>query len=204
MANSNTTATMGGPEPGDVVFVYTRSWESVKSCIAQRLFDKGFLPCFTHVAVVLSDRFVIEASTGPASTWSGGVLGTGVRLKLVPDLIFGASRYRVLRHPNAKESANNFRIDEPRILQVIGSGYSTESLVAAARAKCKVVGPAIPPRRLQVDCRSGRDRPCITGRLQIPCRDCATFAQRHVASIDGEFLLFAASVSIALTGRLVE
>jgi hypothetical protein len=125
------------PQPGDVIFTYSGGKESFDSCVMQRLlFDRLIGPWFSHVAVALDSSVVLEASTAPednASTWSGVMLSGGVRLQLIPDLLASSTGYIALRHRSAKDLINSFGTQVPRIALMLGSGYSTRSLIEAAR-----------------------------------------------------------------------
>ena len=126
------------PRPGDMVFTFSGTRDAVGSCLIQRsLFADWWGPWYSHVAVVVNQRSAIEASSEPAeheTTWSGVTLKpNGVRLQLLPDLIFSAKSFTVLRHPNAAEAASHFLIQAPQVSALYGSGYSTSALIAAAK-----------------------------------------------------------------------
>jgi len=127
------------PRPGDVIFTYSGTPDAVGSCLIQRtLFGKWDGPWFSHVSVAVSHKSVIEASSEPEeneTTWSGVQLQpNGVRLQLLPDLIFGAAKFTALRHPQAAAAESNFQLQAPQVSALYGSGYSTKALIAAAES----------------------------------------------------------------------
>ena len=120
------------PRPGDIVFTYSGTPDAVGSCLIQRsVFANWWGLWYSHVAVVVSHSSVIEASSEPAeheTTWSGLTLeANGVRLQLLPDLIFSAKTFTVLRHPRAAEAESHFVIQAPQVSALYGSGYSTSA-----------------------------------------------------------------------------
>jgi hypothetical protein len=137
------------PRPGDVIFTYSGTPDAVGSCLIQRtLFSKRGGPWFSHVSVAVSHKSVIEASSEPeenATTWSGVQLQpNGVRLQLLPDLIFSAAKFTALRHPKAADAEWNFQLHAPQVSALYGSGYSIEALKAAAESANSSLARFIP------------------------------------------------------------
>jgi hypothetical protein len=100
------------------------------------------------VTVVVSHKSVIEASSESEEddvTWSGVKLqSNGVRLQLLPDLIFSATRFVALRHPRAAEAESHFLIQAPQVGALYGQGYSTKALIAAAEQANGVMARFVP------------------------------------------------------------
>jgi len=137
------------PRPGDLIFTYSGTLDAVGSCLLQRtLFANPWGPWYSHVAVVASHNSVIEASSEPEEddvTWSGVKLqSNGVRLQLLPDLIFSAARFVALRHPRAAEVESHFLIEAPHVAAMYGQGYSIKALIAAAEQANGVTRRLVP------------------------------------------------------------
>lgn len=122
--------------------------DAVGSCILQRwVLNRSIGPWFSHVAVVITDRLVIEATTAPdegRSTWSGAILTQGVRLQLIPDLLDAAQSYAVLRHHLSPDIAAQFNTQTPDVALLLGGGYSTQALVRDARRGHAFLSSIIP------------------------------------------------------------
>ena len=148
MTDSEPAPTQKSPQPGDVIFIYSGGRDAFGSCILQRVvLNPSTGPWFSHVAIALSSRVAIEASTAADEgqpTWSGATLGKGVRLQLLPDLIIPATTYAVLRNPNATDLSEQFDVRTPHISRILGSGYSTKPLVDEARKGHAALDALIP------------------------------------------------------------
>ncbi len=145
---AGTMADQRSPRSGDVVFVRSSGKEGVASGLIQRrVLGSSTGPLFSHVAIALTPRLVIEASTAVEAnetTWSGAVLGEGVRLQLLPDLVFGARTFVVLRHPAAPDVSDTFDIHAPEVSRLLGNGYSIKPLIEKAKARLAVISAFIP------------------------------------------------------------
>lgn len=142
------------PHPGDVIFVLGADWKSISSGIAQRFFfDNCFGPVFSHVGMVLDGKVVIEANPTyypkreePEPTVTGASLGHGVRLRAIPDLLLGTSKWVVLRKKQlTEEQRKRIHISDLYIATIFGSGYELKTIKEGAR-RLKFVARHLPDR----------------------------------------------------------
>ena len=171
---AGTSSVTGKPQAGDVVFTYSGGLEATGSCILQRIiFAKSFGPWFSHVAVALSDSMAIEAtvlSSASSAAWTGAKLENGVRLQLIPDLLTESQHWRVLRHPGATPTAAQLDVDSPDIAVLVGSGYSTAPLIAAAKQTGGVLAQLVPQGRFDWNAPPDAIACCLRDDPQL-CKD---------------------------------
>jgi hypothetical protein len=139
------------PQPLDLVFSGGKGeWQSVLSVALQPLSDetaKNAQRSFSHVSIVIDDRFALEAvpldDYGAVGEFSGATLRGGVRIIPVLDLVVPlwqrGSSFIVLRHRNASHAASAFRLDSRSVLELLGSEYSLNGLRDAAETKLRVL-----------------------------------------------------------------
>jgi hypothetical protein len=138
------------PRPKDVIFVLSSAKVGIASGFMQRmLFDSPRGPLFSHVAMVIDQRHVIEANSTPGrreKTWSGTSLGEGVRLRTLPDLLYDSCKWTVLRDTKAAHlHSDNLSLSNPQIATLLGSDYSGIEVWTSVKRLAKLVS-MLPPR----------------------------------------------------------
>lgn len=129
------------PAAGDVILVRSTGKEALLNCVGQSLADPYATigtPMFSHAALVLDDSFVVEAYTTPEeddTSWSGAPLGEGVRLRLLPDLLFPAVNTAVWRAPKPIPAPNELSTNSPFLVALFGSQYSIARLRTAIASR---------------------------------------------------------------------
>jgi hypothetical protein len=129
------------PAAGDVILVRSPGKEALLNCLGQSLADPYAAlrtPMFSHAAMVLDESFVVESYTTPEeddTSWSGAPLGEGVRLRLLPDLLFSAVNTVVWRAPTPLSVPNELDTNSPLMIALIGSKYSIARLRVAMASR---------------------------------------------------------------------
>ena len=136
--------------PKDVIFVLSSAKVGIASGFMQRmLFDSPHGPLFSHVAMVIDQRHVIEANPTPGrreKTWSGAILGEGVRLRTLPDLFYDSCKWTALRDAKAINLlADGLNLSNPQIASLLGSDYSGIEVWTSVKRLANFVS-MMPPR----------------------------------------------------------
>jgi hypothetical protein len=136
------------PAAGDVILVHSPGKEALLNCLGQSLADPYAAlgtPMFSHAAMVLDESFVVEAYTTPGddeTSWSGAPSGEGVRLRLLPDLLFPTVNAVMWRAPTPLPVPNELDTNSPLMVALIGSKYSIARL-RVAMASRSVLGSLV-------------------------------------------------------------
>ena len=142
------------PKPLDVLFTSSKiDPYSIGSILLQLFADKRAIPArqrFSHVSIVLDGQFALEAMPGEGESkgkFTEATLEPGVRFIPLPDIIVPAwkedSNFVVMRSQRADTiTPDEFGLQSPYILEILGSAYSLEKLRESAEARLQALPEA--------------------------------------------------------------